>query len=143
MRREYAESDLPDGDALGRGEIVNRLKKIALWGLLPASELHKECETLGVPTGEVELTGTDEEVRKSYADQLYTYLYYLPAWDTKGFPWKRMHSPQEAVSIVQEYRRYGGCGDGELLEAYREMGFPEEKGLEKEENLQVATCGYV
>lgn len=138
LRKEYEALGLPLVKGIDRVELLSRLKKVALWSVLPIDELEREAALCGEPAGGAAAAGPgagDPERHGWLVDRLYMHLWVMPAWEADGFPVKRIGSGEEAGRVVGEYRRLEALTDRNLWEEYGALGFPEEEGLRRQDLL--------
>lgn len=135
LRKLCADAGLPH-DFMDRGMILETLKTLLVWELLPLDELHVDCRARGIKT---DVSGDDprnelyQRLRVDLSVQLSKTTYVQ-----KGIPVERLNS-LAAANVLSQYENIETKSDEELREWYSgQLGFPAEAGLHRAELTQLA-----
>lgn len=126
LRKEYSALGLPPdaGKLPLEGELLARLKQVAVWRALPAHELRKECQERNVSTGGLSNNLNEPEPRREVVERLIMVL-CAEVWDRKGVPLRKLATIQAAGTVAREWERLGLLSDVDLRSTYVALGVPE------------------
>lgn len=130
LRKVCIDAGMPEVEGMERDVALRALKTVLLWELMPLAELQRECLERSLSL-DVEGASTDEERRLEYAQLLRVDLTVRmsKAWyEAKGVPVSRLGTVM-ASRVAAQFKHIDGRTSKELMDWYKSLGFPQEKGM--------------
>eukprot|EP00930_Biecheleria_cincta_P054940 TRINITY_DN41313_c0_g1_i1.p1 TRINITY_DN41313_c0_g1~~TRINITY_DN41313_c0_g1_i1.p1 ORF type:complete len:654 (-),score=145.94 TRINITY_DN41313_c0_g1_i1:17-1978(-) len=127
LRAEYERLGLPSEKGLKRDAIAKCLKNAAIWQALPLVELRRECRLRSL---QVSSLPSERAERRSLVNALML-RDCEERWEIKGVPAKRIGDTMTAMWLLEQFEQLDSMNTADLIDAYSNIGFPEEPGLEK------------